>query len=67
MRNDLKAHVQQCLECLRHDIRKQGFHPAKSVDADQVWDHVEIDLIGPVPINEEGHTYILTCVDILSP
>ena len=58
--------MQQCLKCLRYDIKKQGFHPARSVDAEQVWDHVEIDLIGPLPISEDGYNHILTCVDVLS-
>ena len=66
MREELREHVQTCLKCLRFDIKKQGFHPARSVDADGVWDHVEIDLIGPLPISKDGYDHILTSVDILS-
>ena len=59
MRKELREYVQGCLECLRYDIRREGFHPARSVDSDQVWDHVEIDLIGPLPISRDGYNHIL--------
>jgi len=32
--------------------------------ADRPWDHIEIDLIGPLPTSEHGATYILTVVDV---
>ena len=32
--------------------------------ADKPWDHLEIDLIGPLPMSERGMVYILTIVDV---
>ena len=32
--------------------------------ADKPWDHLEIDLIGPLPMSEQGMVYILTIVDV---
>jgi len=32
--------------------------------ADRPWDHIEVDLIGPLPVSENGITYILTVVDV---
>ena len=66
MRVDLKKIVDQCIQCIRYDVKKEGYHPARSIDASQVWDHVEIDLIGPLPISQEGYSWIFTIVDILS-
>ena len=31
MRDDLKQHVHTCIDCLRYDIKEQGYHLAKSV------------------------------------
>ena len=66
MRSDLKKHVQACLNCLRYNITQEGFYPLQSIEADQPWDYIEIDLIGPLPISTEGYTYILTVVDVFT-
>ena len=66
MRDDLKQHVHTCINCLRYDIKEQGYHLAKSVKAEHPWDHVQIDLIGPLRASEEGYCYILTIVDVLT-
>ena len=44
----------------------EGYHPAQSISATQPWDHVEIDLVGPVPTSSEGHTYIFSAADVMS-
>lgn len=64
MRSDLKQVVQKCMQCLQFDTHEEGYHPAKSITAEQPWDHIEIDLIGPLPSSQKGHTYILTVVDV---
>ena len=64
MRIDLKRKVRRCQACLCYNIEKEGFHPAKSITAKLPWDHLQIDLIGPLPVSEEGYTYILTVVDV---
>jgi transposase InsO family protein len=66
MRHDLKEVVGGCIDCLRFNIVKEGFHPLQSVEANAPWDHIEIDLIGPVPQSLEGHSWILTIVDVMS-
>jgi transposase InsO family protein len=66
IRNDLKHEVSTCLDCLRYNIAKEGFHPLHSIEADAPWDHLEIDLIGPLDISSDGSNYILTIVDVLS-
>ena len=66
IRDDLRKLVRSCLPCLRFDVKTAGYHPAHSVEADDVWDHVEMDLIGPLPASQEGYTFIMTVVDVLS-
>ena len=64
MRQDIKREQQSCVKCTRFDVVAEGFHPSKSIMADKPWDHLEIDLIGPLPTSENKCTYILTIVDV---
>jgi len=66
MKEDIRRYCHKCIQCLKFDVKQQGFHPAKSVTADKPWDHVQIDLIGAIPASEEGYQYILMCVDVMS-
>ena len=64
MWNDIRIVVDSCIQCLRFDVKKEGFHPARTVEADQPWDHVELDLIGPLPVSDAGYSHIMTIVDV---
>ena len=66
MRAQLRELVASCFPCQRFDVKREGFHPARSIEADRVWDHVEVDLIGPLPMSESGHMWVMTVVDVLS-
>src|SRR5258708_1263434 len=66
--------VGSCVDCLRFNFRNPGFHPSRSVSATGVWDHVELDLIGPLNDSsaDDGGTsvfaynWILVLVDVLT-
>jgi hypothetical protein len=60
----IKSVVKQCQSCQRYNIEKEGYHPSKSIIAKEPWDHIQIDLIGPLPISDNGCTNILTIVDV---
>ncbi len=66
MRKDLENLVLSCETCLRVDIKNMGYHPARSIEANRLWDHVEMDLIGPVPMSVDGYQFILTIVDVFT-
>lgn len=66
IRSDLRAIINSCIDCLRYDIFREGFHPLQSIEAAEPWDHIQIDLIGPLPESEEGFTHILTTTDVMS-
>lgn len=66
IRTDLKKRVSSCIDCLRFDIVQAGYHPLQSIEAKYPWDHIEIDLIGPLPISEEGYCFVLTITDVMS-
>jgi hypothetical protein len=66
MREDIRRKISECIDCQRFDTVREGFHPLKSIEADNPWDHIQIDLIGPLPISADGFQYILTVVDVMT-
>ena len=64
MRQNIKNEQQKYVKCARFDVVAEGFHQFKSITVDQPWDHLEIDLIGPLPTSKKGYNYILTVVDV---
>lgn len=66
MISDCKRHVQQCSPCLKFNITARGFHPLQSITAALPFDHLAIDLIGPMPPHPAGLSYVLVIVDVCS-
>ena len=64
MLRDIDKQIHSCQACLRFNIEKEGYHPAKSIMANEPWDHIQIDLIGPLPSSESGFCHILTVIDV---
>ena len=58
--------VQACPQCLRHTVRKTGFHPLNPVSASLPMDHVAIDLLSPGVTSDNGFNYVLLVVCLLS-
>lgn len=66
MREDVRNQISKCQQCQRFNIMRHGFHPIVSIQATLPFDHVAIDLAGPLQETEEGNTMILILVDICS-
>jgi transposase InsO family protein len=66
MRRDIAAHIAECVACQRFNVVQEGYHPLQSIEADKPWDHLQMDLIGPVPESTEGFKWILTIVDVMT-
>ena len=63
MNKDLQAWVRTCPACQRAKVHRHTKAPlSQFVPPDQRFDHVHIDLVGPLPPCQ-GYTYLLTCVD----
>ena len=58
--------VAVCRSCLQHNVKREGFHPLKSIRAACVWDHVAIDCAVALPESNNGFKNILIIVDVLS-
>ena len=64
-RTDCETFVSACNECQKYTIVRSGYHPQKSILANQPMDHVLVDLLGPLP-ESNGFTFILVCIDVFS-
>ena len=53
-----------CMECLKFNIGKSGFHPARSLHATEPFDACSIDTAGPYTTSPRGYNYffVYTCL-----
>ncbi|KAG1450460.1 hypothetical protein G6F55_009674 [Rhizopus delemar] len=56
--------VRSCSECQKHNISKRGYHPLTNIVAHAPFDHVTLDLAGPLPVTENGNIYLFVLTDI---
>ena len=56
--------IKKCQICQKWSKSKPHFAPISPVFNNVVWNHISIDLLGPVPPNEEDYNYILVIVDV---
>ena len=66
LRKMCQAITKNCASCLRHNISRSGFHPLKTIDAVYPFDHLSIDLLGPLKTSEDGNNFVIVLVDIAS-
>lgn len=60
---DVRCWARTCLQCQRAKIQRHNRTPPGTFSTpDARFDHVHIDLVGPLPPSN-GCTYLLTCVD----
>ena len=61
--SDIREWTKACLECQRSKVhRHTKGAPATFATLDARFDHVHVDIVGPLPPSH-GFTYFLTCVD----
>lgn len=62
--DEAKIIVMSCEQCQKHNISRKGYHPLTNIVAHRPFDHVAIDLAGPLPVSSTGHIYLLVLTDI---
>jgi hypothetical protein len=64
MNSDVAAWIRDCQQCCRGKVTSQPAAPVQPIDVlAKRFNHVHIDLVGPLPVAEDGSTYLLTMVD----
>ena len=66
MLEDAKRICRSCLQCLRYNTAKHGYHPLTPITASQPFDHIAIDLAGPFPTSTTEQHWLLVIIDIHS-
>ena len=63
MNKDVRCWTRTCLACQASKVTRHNHSPAATfTPVSERFDHVHIDLVGPLPYSN-GHRYLLTCVD----
>ena len=55
-----------CIQCIRYNITRHGYHPLKSIIANKPFDHLAIDLAGPFTTSNKNEHWLLVIIDIHS-
>src|SRR5436190_24371291 len=68
MKSDIKDYVKKCVSC---QINKTNFKPTKqpmeiTTTAENPFERLALDMVGPFPISETGNKYIMTAQDDLT-
>lgn len=62
LRQECTQLVGECVECLKFNVGKFGYHPARSLSADAPFDACAIDTAGPYQTTPRGYNYFLLFV-----
>lgn len=63
MNRDIGNWAKTCINCQRAKIQKHTVSNLVQFESTKRFEHIHIDLIGPLPITAEGYRYCLTIVD----
>jgi transposase InsO family protein len=64
MNSDVTAWIRDCQHCNRAKVTSQPAAPVQPIELPaKRFSHVQLDLVGPLPVTEDGSTYLLTMVD----
>jgi transposase InsO family protein len=64
MRKQCDDVVKSCHPCLSYNIGRHGFHPTRSLRADNPCDHFAVDCAVDLPVSQQGNACILIVVDV---
>jgi hypothetical protein len=70
MREDIALYVKTCCNCqlCKKSRKKYGHQPPKDMEASVPWNHVNIDLIGPLSVKTKSKcTFVLNALTMIDP
>jgi len=64
MKNDVADFIKKCDACARRKTGHRVKAPlGEALEAREFLDVVSLDIVGPLPVTEKGHKFLLTSVD----
>ena len=59
--------IKQCTYCQKADVRQGDMHPAlATTSTEELFEYVEVDTIGPLPVDANGNAYVVVVIDRFS-
>jgi hypothetical protein len=62
---DIKDHISKCEDCNRQ-ARPSQVEESQPVRTEQIFERIQMDLIGPLPVTERGNKYICVAIECLT-
>lgn len=67
LKNDVKENIQNCEVCQKNKTHRKTKQPMLiTTTVTKAFERIFLDIVGPLPITESGHTHILTMQDELT-
>ena len=66
MKQDIQEHIRTCDRCQKRNPRKDEIARQASKMPDYLFQHIGIDVIGPLPWTMTGKRYIVLAIDWLT-
>lgn len=63
MNRDIGSWVKTCIECQKSKINRHTVSKLGSFEMGDRFEHLHVDLIGPLPVTEQGYRYCVTMID----
>ena len=66
LRAEIQTVIEECDQCARYNVMKNGFHPARFILANGPWDHIQVDTSVHLPVSADGYECLLVMIDVFS-
>lgn len=66
MNTDISRWTRTCLHCQKSKIHRHTFSNISSFPPSDRFQHLHVDIVGPLPTTAQGHRYLVTMIDRLT-
>jgi len=64
LRSDVASWCRDCVVCSTAKVTQQPKAPVHKIPVPQQrFQHIHVDIVGPLPVSKRGHSYLLTVID----
>lgn len=63
MNHDITQWAKTCLQCQRAKVNRHTFSCLQNFESADRFEHIHVDIVGPLPTSPDGFRYIVTIID----
>lgn len=63
MNADISHWTRTCIDCQKAKIQRHTYSPISSFPPSDRFQHVHVDIVGPLPTTAQGYRYLITLID----